>query len=204
MESKKMNNLETGTTTMGIVCKDGLVLAADNKATAGHLIVTKDTKKIYKIIDKTAMTIAGSVGDAQAMVRLLKAEMKLYKFNENETTVKATATLLANVLRSSYKSFIPEMVQLILGGYDINGPHVYSIDAAGGVSKEKDYAFSGSGSVIAVGVLEGDYKKDMSMDEGVKLAKKALIAAKERDVFSGGIGFDILKITKDKLEWIKV
>ena len=204
MESKKLNKKETGTTTMGIICKDGLVLAADNKATAGHLIVNKDVRKIYKILDKIAITIAGTVGDAQSIVRLLKAEMRLYEFNKSKTSVKAASTLLANILRSSYKSYMPEMVQLILGGYDFRGPQLFSLDLAGGISEEKKYTFSGSGSVIAVGVLEGDYKDNMTIEQGVALAKKALTAARERDVFSGGIGFDVLKITKEKNEWIKI
>ncbi|MCK5039538.1 MAG: proteasome subunit beta [Candidatus Aenigmarchaeota archaeon] len=199
-----MNKKQTGTTTMGIICKDGLLLAADNKATAGNLIVNKETIKIYKVLDNMAMTIAGTVGDAQAVVRLLKAEMKLYEYNQPKASVKAATTLLANLLRSSYKSYMPEMVQLILGGYDFRGPQLFSIDIAGGVSEENKYTFSGSGSLIAVGVLEGDYKENMSIEEGVALAKKALTAARERDVFSGGAGFDILKITKGKTEWMKI
>ncbi|OYT33971.1 MAG: proteasome endopeptidase complex, archaeal, beta subunit [Candidatus Aenigmarchaeota archaeon ex4484_52] len=201
---EKIKKIQTGTTTLGLVCKDGIILAADNKATMGHLIVQKETKKIYPIIDQIAITIAGTVGDAQALIRLIRAEMHLHKFDQKHISVKATTTLLSNILRSSYKSFIPEMVQLILGGYDFRGPQLYSLDAVGGISEEKKYTFSGSGSVIAVGVLEADYKENISIEDAVELAKKALISAKERDVYSGGIGFDILKITKDKTDWIKI
>ncbi len=195
--------LKTGTTTVALVCKDGIVLAADQKATMGHLVASKNAKKVHEITDRMAMTIAGSVGDAQALIRILKAEMQLYELQEKTTTTKAAATLLSNILRGAYKSYVPEMVQLVLGGYDSRGPHLYSVDAAGGLSEETDYAFSGSGSVIAVGVLEDSYKKDMTATEGVSLLLRAIKAARERDVFSGGTLMDVAVITEKGIEWIE-
>lgn len=189
--------LKTGTTTVGIVCKNGVVLAADQKATMGNIIASKEAQKVFKITDRIGMTIAGSVGDAQAMVRLLKAEMKLYELEQGDVTVRAAATLLGNILRASYKSFVPELVQLVVGGYDRSGPHVFSLDAAGGISEEKDFTFTGSGSVIAVGVLEDQYRKDMDVDEGVELLVRAIKAARERDVFSGGRSMSVLVITEE-------
>jgi len=189
--------MKTGTTTVGIVCKDGVVLAADQKATMGNIIASKEAQKVFKITDRIGMTIAGSVGDAQAMVRLLKAEMKLYEMEQGDVTVRAAATLLGNILRASYKSFVPELVQLVVGGYDRDGPHIFSLDAAGGISEEKDFTFSGSGSVIAVGVLEDQYRKEMNVEEGVDLLVRAIRAARERDVFSGGRSMSVLVITKD-------
>ncbi len=196
------NIMKTGTTTAGIVCKDGVVLAADQKATMGNIVASKEAMKVFKITEKIGMTIAGSVGDAQAMVRILRAEMNLYELEQGEVTIKAAATLLGNILRASYKSFTPELVQLLLGGVDRRGPSLYSLDAAGGISEEKEFTFSGSGSVIAVGVLEDQYKKDISVEEGVDLLLRAIKAARERDVFSGGKSITILKITNDKSEFV--
>lgn len=196
------SRLKTGTTTVGLVCKDGVVLAADQKATMGHLIASKDAKKIYDITPKMAMTIAGDVGDAQAMIRLLKAETKLYELQEKTLTVKAAATLMGNILRGSYKSYIPEMVQLILGGADERGAQIYSLTPDGAVMEEREYTFSGSGSVIAIGVLEDSYKKDLSVDEGIKLAVRAIKAARERDIFTGGKEITVVAITKEGLKWI--
>lgn len=198
-----IETLKTGTTTVGVVCKDGIVLAADQKATMGHLVASKDTQKVFEVSDKIGMTIAGSAGDGQAMARLLKAELKLYELQEKELSVKAAATLLSNVLRGAYKAFVPEYVQLVLGGYDDKrGPQLYSVDAAGGLSPEAEYAFSGSGSVIALGVLEDSFKKDMTTDEGVKLLLKSIKAARERDVYSGGKSMLVAVITKDGINWI--
>ncbi|MEA3342781.1 MAG: proteasome subunit beta [archaeon] len=195
--------MKTGTTTVAMVCRDGIVLAADQKATMGHLVASKDTQKVFEISPKICMTIAGSAGDGQAMARLLKAELNLYELQEKKVTVKAAATLLANILRGAYKSFIPEYVQLVLGGCDARGPQLYSADAAGGLSPEDEYAFSGSGSVIALGVLEDGYKKDMSTGDGVNLLLRSIRAARERDVYTGGKSMHIAVITKDGIKWIK-
>ncbi len=194
------NILKTGTTTAGMVCKDGVVLAADQKATMGNIVASKEARKVFKITNNIAMTIAGSVGDAQAMVRLLRAEMKLYELENNIVTVKAAATLLSNILRASYKSFVPELVQLVIGGYDHTGPRLFSLDAAGGVTEERTFTFTGSGSPIAVGVLEDQYDPDMTTEEGVDLLLRAIKAARERDVFSGGKSMIVVTVTEKGVE----
>ncbi len=201
--SHEGGRLKTGTTTIGIVCRDGIVLATDTKATMGHLIASKTAKKLHEIAPKMAVTIAGDVGDAQAVVRLLRAELKLYVLSEKTLTVKAAATLVGNILRDSYKSWMPEMIQLILGGADDRGAKLYSITADGAVMDEEEYTFSGSGSVIAIGVLEDNYRKDMPVDEGVKLAVRSIKAARERDIFTGGKEINVLVISqKEGLTWV--
>jgi len=202
MSSTPQPQFSTGTTTIGIICKDGLVLAADQRASMGNLIATKRFRKVYKIAPTLAMTLAGSVGDAQMMVRLLRAETKLYELQEKRVTTKAAATLLSNILRSSYKSFMPELVQLVLGGFDERGPQLYSIDATGGATLEEDYTFSGSGSPVAVGVLEDGFRKNMSVEEGTELAARAIRAARERDVFTGTRTLDIAIINKKGVEFL--
>jgi len=194
--------MKTGTTTAAVVCKDCVVLGADKKATMGNLVATKRAEKVHKITNYLGMTIAGSVGDAQALIRLLSAEAKLYELEEKKGSVAAMATLLANILRSAYKSFIPEFVQLVLGGYDDEGPALYSLDAAGGLTKEEDYTFSGSGSVMAVGVLEDAYRPDMSEEEAVELLVRAINSARERDVYSGGVSIDVAVIDKNGFRFV--
>lgn len=197
-----MEKTKTGTTTLALVCKDGVVVAADQQSTMGYLVGSKTTEKIFKIKDNLAMTIAGTAGDAQALARLLKAELSLHELVEGETTIKAAATLLANILRSSYKgSLRPDIVQLILAGYDERGPQLFSLDIAGAIEESKDYAFSGSGSVIAIGVMEDAFRKDMTCEEGIKLLIRGIRAAKERDIFTGGKTIRIATITKTGFEW---
>jgi proteasome beta subunit len=173
---------QTGTTTVGLVCKDGVVLASDRRATMGYLIASKDIDKIYPVSDRIAMTIAGSVGDAQTLVRWMQAELKLYELkHEKEPSVEAAASLLANIL--SQNKFFPFFVQLLIGGMD-ERPRLFSVDMLGGVTEENVTA-TGSGSPIAYGVLEEMYKESQDVKGNLPIAAKAVSAAMKRDAASG-------------------
>ncbi|WP_406662242.1 archaeal proteasome endopeptidase complex subunit beta [Methanolobus sp. ZRKC3] len=184
-----------GTTTVGIVCNDGVVLATEQRATMGNFIASKTAKKIYQVDDLVAMTTAGSVGDAQQIVRMISVESKLYKMRRKESvTIKGLTTLLSNIL--SGQRYYPLMVQLLVGGYDKNGPAMYSLDAMGGSIEETKAVATGSGSPMAYGVLEDRYVESMNTDEGVELAVRALHNAMKRDSASGE-GIDVVVIKKD-------
>ncbi|MFH1785616.1 MAG: archaeal proteasome endopeptidase complex subunit beta [Candidatus Micrarchaeota archaeon] len=184
--------IQTGTTTVGLVCKDGVVLASDRRATMGYLIASKDIDKVYQVSDRIAMTIAGGVGDAQTLIRWMTAELKLYELkNEKPATVEAAATLLANIL-TQYK-FYPFFVQLLIGGMD-ERPRLFSVDMLGGVTEEK-LTSTGSGSPIAYGVLEELYREDKDIHSNLTIAAKAVSAAMKRDAASGE-RVDLTMVTK--------
>lgn len=186
--------VETGTTTLGLVCKDGVILAADRRATAGFLIAHKKTKKVYRLDDNLGLTTAGLVGDLQTLSRYITAEVELYKMRRNsQMGVEACATLTANILSGS--RYFPYWVQLLIGGVDRNGGHVYSIDAAGGSLPDK-FVSTGSGSPFVYGVLEDHYKEDINVDQGADLAVRAITASMKRDAASGE-GIDVAIITRD-------
>ncbi len=189
--------LKTGTTTVGLVCKGATILGADRKATMGHLIASKEAQKVYQIDDNLGMTIAGSVGDAQAIIRYIKAELKLYELNEEKKMpIAAAANLVGNILYSS--KWYPYLLQLIVGGYDTK-PRVFSLGPDGSVMEEK-YFSSGSGSVMAFGVLEDGFKEGMEINAAAKLVVKAIKSATQRDIYSGGTGIDISIIEKGKFK----
>ncbi len=191
---EKNETLKTGTTTVGILAKDAVILAADKRATMGYMVANKHVEKIVKINDYIAMTTAGSVGDAQTLARYLRAELELYEnISNRKPSVKAAATLLANILFQGRMSFLPYYVQLILAGYD-SKPRLFSLDAGGSVLEE-NYTSTGSGSPFAYGVLEDNFKENLSKDEAIKIAVKAVSAATKRDVFSGE-GIDVWIINK--------
>ncbi|MCD6227440.1 archaeal proteasome endopeptidase complex subunit beta [Candidatus Micrarchaeota archaeon] len=193
-----MEKMKTGTTTLGIVCDEGVVLASDKRATMGYLVSSKTTIKVAKLDRNIGMTIAGGVGDAQKLIRWMRSELEVYRLREGEgMTVKGAATLLANVL-SNYK-FYPFFVQLIVGGYD-SKPELYSLDMAGGVTKD-DYISTGSGSPFVYGLLETGYDKKMSLKDCLKLAAKCIIAASKRDIASGN-GITMATITKDGFKYL--
>lgn len=203
-DEEKPEIRKTGTTTVGIVCKDGVVLAAEKKSTMGYLVANKESIKILPIEDNIAMTIAGASGDAQALVRYMRAECKLFGLqHKRKISVKGASTLLANILQSGRWTFIPYMVQLIVAGYDDSGPSIYTLDAIGSVEEEKKFFSTGSGSPIALGVLENKYKEGIPTEEGAKLAVQSIKAAIERDVGSGGVGIDVAVISKDGIVFLK-
>ncbi len=181
-----------GTTTIGLVCKDGVVLATERRATAGNLIANKMTQKLFKIDGNLGITVAGLVGDAQVLARYLRAEVALYRLRRGAPlTAEGAATLLANIL--SGNRMFPYYAWLILGGVDPKGGHVFSVDPAGG-SIEDRFVSVGSGSPFAYGVLEEGYSRDMSVSDGVDLALRGLTAAMKRDSASGD-GYIVHTIT---------
>ena len=185
---------KTGTTTLGMICKDGVVIATEQRATMGNLIAHKTTKKLYKIDNHMALATAGLVGDLQTLARYLNAESNLYRLKRDTMIpVKSAATLMSNILNQ--RKFAPYYVQLILGGYDKTGGYIYSLDAAGGAIADK-YTSAGSGSPFVFGVLEDSYRDDLTIEEGIDISIRAITAAMNRDSASGGM-ISVAVITKD-------
>ncbi len=184
-----------GTTTVGLQCKDGVVLATDTRATAGYLFIAhRHVKKIAKIDEHVALTIAGSVADAQNMIDILRYHANMYKIeNRMLIPVKSVARLAANVFFA--QRFYPLLAQILVGGYDSNGPVVYNVDFFGSLSKEV-YVSTGSGSPVAYGILESEFREDMSVDEAAKIAIKAIAAAIKRNAGTGD-GIDVVIIDKN-------
>jgi proteasome beta subunit len=184
-----------GTTTVGLQCKDGVVLATDTRATAGYLFIAhRHVKKIAKIDEHVALTIAGSVADAQNMIDILRYHANMYKIeNRIPIPVRSVARLAANVFFA--QRFYPLLAQIIVGGYDSDGPVVYNVDFFGSLSKEV-YVSTGSGSPVAYGILESEFREDMSVDEAAKIAIKAIAAAIKRNAGTGD-GIDVVIIDKN-------
>ncbi len=183
-----------GTTTIGIVCREGVVLISDKRASLGNLVAHKIVKKTFEIDRHIGATVAGVVGDAQMLIKYARFEAKLYKMRRGEEiSTNAIANLLAYIL-SSYRLF-PFIVQLLVAGYDRTGPRLFSLDPLGGVIEDK-YVSTGSGSPVAYGILQSFYRENMNLDETIELGARALKACIERDVFTGD-GIDIATVTKD-------
>ena len=172
-----------GTTTIGVVCRDGVILASDTRVTMGFYVAHKHGKKIYKIDDHLAMTIAGTVADAQRTVDILTANAQLYRLNMGRPMpINSAARLVANLLFSA--RYMPLATQVLIGGVDDSGPHVFSLDPFGSLTEEKCVA-TGSGSPIAYGVLEDKFKEDMPVAEALPVVVKAVNSAMKRDTASG-------------------
>jgi len=181
------------TTTVGIRSKDGVVLAADKRASKGFFVGSKAVQKLFALDETTAVAIAGQMSDAEYLVSLAKAERRLLSLRRGyPLSVKESAKLIANIIYGGMKSYNPFFVELVVAGVDRDGAHVYTSDMSGAITSE-DFMSSGSGSPIAYGVLEQGYRTDIALEDASKLAQNAVKAAMERDPGSGN-GVDVLVV----------
>nr|MDO8082722.1 proteasome subunit beta [Candidatus Freyarchaeota archaeon] len=195
-EKIKDNIYISGTTTLGLICDGGVILATESQATMGNLKANITAPKIYKIAPRISITIAGGVADCQQVAKIMSANLNIRKYEiGRDVSVKAAAQL-TSVLLYQNRSYIS---MLVLGGVDETGPHIYTLDPLGSLLEEPKFGATGSGSVLAYGVLEDEYKEGMGIEEGKELAVRAVKAAKARDINSGG-RIQIHKITKEGIE----
>lgn len=171
-------------TVVGLRLKGGVVLASDSRATAYYLVLSKRLKKIFRLEDRIGGGFTGSPGDVQSLVGLLRAEARLYQVTYGRPIpVKSLTQVASNYL--SGRRIFPMLVDGMIAGVDVDGPHLFFIDAIGGKIEESKFASSGSGATVAYGVLEQSYKEEMSREEGIKLAGLAIKTAIERDAATG-------------------
>ncbi len=192
------NKIFKGTTTIGIVCKEGLVLAADKRATAGYEVASREMEKVFPITESIVITVAGLVSDAQLISKLIKAEISLKRYRtDKESSVKEVANLLATIVYANIRkmSMVPGIVGFLIGGKDSSGYKLFEIGIDGSVTEDKKFISTGSGSSYALGVLEAQYKDGVTIEEGVKLAVRALNAALQRNVATGE-GIDVYSVTE--------
>ena len=193
-----------GATAVAIKCKNGVVLGNDRRATWGYTVINKSTKKLFKITDHIGLAAYGLIGDFQFVVRVLKAQSTLYELDAyDRISTKSVAKMISNMLYS--RKMAPFYTNLIIAGVDKDGPKLYTLDALGSLIPE-DYGATGSGMLLSMGILEAEYKPDMTVEDGVKLVEKVIRNSIKRDVMSGN-GIDLLIITqegtKEKLIEIK-
>jgi len=195
--------MKTGTTTVGLVCKDGVILGADRRASAGYMVADKRAKKVLKVNEEMALTIAGLVSDAQLLSKIIKAQLKLLEIRKGrKSSVKQAANLLAGLVYGNIRrmSMIQSIVGFLLAGKDDKGFHLYSVGIDGSLAQMEEYVCDGSGMMFATGVLEANYKKNMGINDGVKLVVQELNAAMQRDIATGN-GIDVLTITKEGVKF---
>jgi proteasome beta subunit len=183
-----------GATTIGIVCKNGVILASEKRVSYGYLVLSKAGKKVFKVTDRVGTACAGLVSDMQNLARQAAAYTFLHTVDSNRaSSVNAVAKLMANLLFE--QRLFPLLTQTIVGGIDEKGPRLYVLDPLGSILPDK-YACVGSGTEIAVGIVEEGYREDMTVEEAKKLVLRSLKAAASRDVQSGD-GADFLIITPE-------
>lgn len=190
------------TTTLAMICRDGIVVAADRRTSAGYLIVDKKSPKIFQLDHNIALTTSGSVSDIQQLLKFARGEIQQIQIQENsKVSYNRLSNFLTDLIYYAARDF--KMIEFcggfILAMIDENGMHIGDIGSDGSLLNFDDYCSTGSGSIVTLGVLETLYKKNLSIEEGVALAKKAISASISRDMPTGdGIDIMILKNEKEK------
>jgi proteasome beta subunit len=183
-----------GATTIGVICADGVILASEKRVTYGYLVVSKGVKKVFKITDQIGAACAGLVGDMQVLTREVEAQANLFSMDVGRRiSVRSAAKLMSVILFN--RRYAPLITQTIVGGLDEEGPSLYVLDVLGSLIPDK-YAVVGSGTEIAMGVLEEGYKEGLSIEEAKALVTRAIKSAISRDAMSGD-GIDFIVITKE-------
>lgn len=195
-----------GTTGLAMVFKGGVLLAADKRVSAGYLLASPKAQKLHMLTEKIGLGIAGLVSDAMALVDIMRAELKLYRLENNyEPTVKVAASLLTTILHNGYRSYQPWWTQLLVAGVDTTGSHVYSIDPSGAAMRE-NYAAIGSGTTFSLAIMDSKFKEGQTEDAAVKIAEESLRVSIGRDLATGdGIDIFVIKLDSDVTKkYIKV
>ena len=192
------NNVEEkilhGTTTVGIKASDGVVLCADMRASAGYFIANNNTMKIQKIDDHAGLTLAGGVADAQNIVDILRYHANLHRIQKQEPIPIKSLTRLTSLIFHQNRGY-PFMADIVIGGFDITGPRLFNIDMFGSV-EEKSYVTTGSGSPVAYGLLEEEYRNDLNVEDAKIIALRAVKAAITRNIGTGD-GINVALIDKN-------
>mgnify|MGYP001616923449 CR=1 FL=1 len=195
--------LKTGTTILGIVCKDGVIMASDRQITLGYMVANKNFSKTNKINDYLLVSWAGQVSDAQRLSKLAAAELKLkYLKSKSRPTIRQSANLVSSIAYANIRqpSMIPYIVGTFVGGFNEDGSvELYTISPDGAIIQVEDYESTGSGMNFVVGLLERQYKKNITVEQGVELAKESLKSSTQRDIASG-YGIDVYTITKEGIK----
>ncbi len=202
-DNNNVNNMQPvkGTTGLALKFAGGIIIAADRRASMGTFVASKHAKKVHKLNEFTGIGIAGLVSDAQSLIDLMKAELSLYELeNGFRPTTRVAGSLLATVIHGGYRRYQPYWVQLLVGGVDRRGSHLYVLDPSGSLSEEEYFAI-GSGTLLSIGVLEATWKPDMTKAKAKELAITALKTAIRRDTATGnGIDGLIFSAKTEKAE----
>ncbi len=198
------NTLKSNTSLVGLVCKDGIVMGGDRRATAGNIVMAKNNQKVIKINDYIVVSGTGVASDIDLAQRVFAAELKLKELKtKSRPTVKEAAFLFGMLVYRNIRSpsMIPNIVGTLLAGYDEDGSvSLYTIEPAGGVYLVEDYdANFSSGMPYILGLLERQWRADLTLKEGVELAFESLKSSTQRDTASGN-GIDIFTVTKDGIQ----
>lgn len=181
-----------GATVVGISYNNGVILAAEKRVSFGNFVVNKNIKKTFTVTDHVGAACAGMVADMQVLVRQVEALAKIRKLETRRAVPPNSVAKLMSVIMFERRYF-PLLTQVIVGGIDIK-PEIYTLDPLGSVLPD-DYAAVGTGAEMALGIMDAEFKPNMTEEKAKELAIRAIKSAIQRDSSSGD-GIDVLVVSK--------
>src|SRR5919198_4477469 len=181
-----------GATAVGISYTNGVILASEKRVSFGNFVVNKNTKKTFPVTDKVGAACAGMVADMQVLIRQITALAKIRKLETRRNIAPNSVAKLMSVVMFE-RRFFPLLTQVVVGGIN-EKPEIYTLDPLGSVLPD-DYAAVGTGAEMALGIMDAEFKPDMSEEKVRELATRAIRSAIQRDASSGD-GIDILYVTR--------
>lgn len=171
-------------TIVGLRTAEGAVLASDTRAVGYYLVLSKRARKLFRLEERIGAAFSGAPGDIQTLVSLLQAEANLYRLEQGRSiSTKGLAQVASNVLQG--RRWYPYLLEGILCGLEEGKVSLLTLDPVGGRVEEEDFSAGGTGAQVAYGVLERNYGKGLSLQEGKRLAAEAIRTAIERDAATG-------------------
>ena len=178
------------TTCVALRCRGGVVMAGDRRATSGNLISHRSMEKVVQADDFSGVAIAGAAGPAMEMIKLFQLQVEHYEKVEGQVlSLEGKANQLSMFVRSNLPAAMQGLVVVpIFGGYDLaeRDGRLWDYDVTGGRYEERDFVATGSGSPHAGTVMRVGWRRDMTPDDAVRLAARALWEASDADSATGG------------------
>lgn len=190
---------KTGTTIVGLVFQDGVILGADTRATGGPIVCDKNCLKIHYMAPNIYCCGAGTAADTEAVTDMVSSQLQLHRYRMGRESRVVTALTLLKTHLFKYQGHVS--AALVLGGVDVTGPHLHTIYPHGSTDT-LPFATMGSGSLAAMSVFETKYKEGLTKDEGVKIVCDAILAGIFNDLGSGS-NVDVCVITKGNIEFMR-
>ncbi|CAN6470834.1 unnamed protein product [Victoria cruziana] len=190
---------KTGTTIVGLVFQDGVILGADTRATEGPIVCDKNCEKIHYMAPNIYCCGAGTAADTEAVTEMVSSQLALHRYATGRESRVVTALTLLKSHLFSYQGYVS--AALVLGGVDLTGPHLHTIYPHGSTDT-LPFATMGSGSLAAMSMFEAKYREGMTRDDGIKLVCEAICAGIFNDLGSGS-NVDVCVITKGHKEYLR-
>jgi len=182
--------LPHATTCLALTYAGGVVMAGDRRATAGMAISHRTMDKVVQADDLSGVAIAGTAGPAMEMIKLFQLQLEYYEKVEGQAlSLEGKANQLSMMVRGNLPAAMSGFIVVpLFAGFDplMGRGRLWDFDPTGGRYEERDFVATGSGQVLAGTVLRVGWRSNLTREQAIDLAARALWEASDADAATGG------------------